>query len=348
MIVEKVNNVHEISPDWDKIVNSIYQKRSFLSHLEKTNNSNQRYYSLYDNGILCAGAIVYSLKINLFTFSNLKLKLPMQVIGLPISNDESGLLGNDKYVESLISIIFKKERGVLLCLNYKQRILNKKTINMMSLPCMIFQIEHGNWDIYLHSLRHPYRRRIIKALDKITNVSRRSETCQSFTENHYEQYLEVVNRSKTKLEILSIEFFKGLPNTFHLNSFYEEGNLLYWNITLEDKEDFYFLFGGLDYSVRDAYDSYINNLIEIIRDGINSRSNKINLGQTAEISKLRFGANPTQRKMFLYHNNIIFRWIFRALKKQLSYTTNNIINRVYNEDLMNKSSKNHMHYARVS
>jgi len=350
MVIEKVHNVHELGDNWDKLANSVYQKRSFLLHLEKTNNSNQRYYSLYDDGILCAGAAVYSLKINLLTFSNLELKLPMQVIGLPISNDESGLLGNDEYVNALLDMIFEKEKGIVLCLNYTQQISIQKTIEMISLPSMIFQIEHSDWDGYLHSLRHPYRRRILKALDKSKNVVHQNGTCKSFTPKHYEQYLEVVNRSKTKLEILNIEFFKQLPDIFNLNSFYYEEKLLYWNITLEEKECFYFLFGGLDYSIREDYDSYTNNLIEIIKDGINRKCLSINLGQTAEVSKVRFGANPKQKKMFLFHNSPIIRWFFRVFKKQLSYKPKNTKNRIYRNDCIKteKSNQKKMHYAGIS
>jgi len=350
MVIEKVNNVHELCNNWDSIANSFYQKRSFLLHLENTNNSNQRYYCLYDKGILCAGAVIYSLKINLFTFSNLELKMPMQVIGLPISNDESGLLGNDKYVQTLLDMIFEKEKGIILCLNYTQAISIRKTVEMISLPSMVFNIEHGDWESYLNSIRHPYRRRILKALNKVNNICKQTETCEKFTEKHYEQYLEVVNRSTSKLEIMNIEFFKELPHVFNLNSFYDNENLLYWNITMKDKKGFYFLFGGVDYSIRDIYDSYTNNLVEIIKDGIKRKCLNINLGQTAEVSKIRFGAIPIEKKMFLYHPSPVIRWVFRVLKKQLSYKPKIIRNRVYKKVLvqMNKNPQKKIHYAGIS
>ncbi|WP_242156296.1 hypothetical protein [Aestuariivivens sediminis] len=350
MSIEKVNKVQELSPEWDHIAHSIYQKRSFLSHLERTNHSNQRYYTLHEKGVLCAGAVVYSLKINLFTFSKLELKLPMQVIGLPISNDESGVWGSDPYVETLLSHIFRKERGIVLCLNYAQDLPNFKTINMTSLPSMIFQIEHDSWEGYMQALRHPYRRRILKALDKTATVTGRREPCGAFTERHYELYLEVVKRSKTKLEILSMAFFKTLPEPFNLNSFYDNEKLLYWNITLEENKTLYFLFGGLDYKARDTYDSYTNNLIEIIKEGIHRECHVINLGQTAEISKARFGAYKRNNKMCLYHHNRMIRWLFNSLRNQLSYTSHTGGHRVYHEDKvpMSDISKNKMHYAGIS
>jgi hypothetical protein len=350
MIIERVNSVHELKADWDKISNSIYQKRSFLNHLERNNFSNQRYYTLYEDENLCAGAVIYSLKINLFTFSNYKLKLPMQVVGLPISIDESGLIGNDQYVEILLTNIFENVKGFILCLNHEQSITNQKVIGMMSLPTMIFNIEYVDWESYIQSLRHPYRRRILKALNKVTNVSSRSETCKAFTKDHYDQYLEVVNRSKTKLEVMSIEFFRRLPDTFRLNSFYDEAKLLFWHVTIEDQNNYNFLFGGLDYSLRDVYDSYTNNLIAIIKDGINHKCQYINLGQTAETSKVRFGANPKQKKMFIYHNNKLIRMLLQVLKNQLSYTSKNIRNNVFRNDpvIMKNVLNNQIQYARTS
>jgi len=119
---------------------------------------------------------------------------------------------------------------------------------------------------------------------------------------------------------------------------------------LEEKECFYFLFGGLDYSIREDYDSYTNNLIEIIKDGINRKCLSINLGQTAEVSKVRFGANPKQKKMFLFHNSPIIRWFFRVFKKQLSYKPKNTKNRIYRNDCIKteKSNQKKMHYAGIS
>ena len=126
MNIKRIHSARELNDDWDLLAVSIYQKRSFLAHLEKNNFSHQRYYLYYHDHNLCAGAVVYSLKINLFTFSKLNLNLPMQIIGLPISNDENGLLGTAKYTELLISEIFKKEHGIVLCLNHQQPVINKK------------------------------------------------------------------------------------------------------------------------------------------------------------------------------------------------------------------------------
>ena len=101
-------------------------------------------------------------------------------------------------------------------------------------------------DQYVGALRHPYRRRITKALDKNKNVTSVSENCDAFTRDHYKQYLQVVQRSKTKLEVMDMEFFKYLPYPFKLDSYYDQEKLLYWHITVEDRNHLYFLFGGFE------------------------------------------------------------------------------------------------------
>lgn len=339
MNITKVNSINILKKDWDDLATSIYQKRAFLAHLERTNFLKQRYYTLYEDNCLCAGAIVYSLKINLFTFSSFQLELPMRVIGLPISCDESGLLGDEYYVEVLLNEIFKAEKGIILSLNHEQKISNSKVVKMTSLPSMIFPVEQVDWDDYIYSLRHSYRRRILLALKKISNVQRTSQTCNYFTLDHYKQYLEVIKRSKTKLEVLEIDFFQNLPDSFKLNSFHDEDKLLYWNITVEDQNNYNFLFGGIDYSLRDTYDAYFNNLIQVIKDGIKKKSQLINLGQTAETSKVRLGAKQEPKQMFLYSNNPIFRSLFRLLKNQLSYKVKSIENNVYKRDSIIESSR---------
>ena len=126
-----------------------------------------------------------------------------------------------------------------------------------------------------------------------------------------------------------MEFFKDLPNTFHLNSFRIKEKLLYWNISFEHNNTYHFLFGGMDYSERDTYDSYANNLVSIIKDGLDMNCSQINLGQTAEISKSRLGAVPLPKAMFLYHKNKLINGIFRSLRTQLTYSPSDLDHHIY-------------------
>ncbi|ESU22642.1 hypothetical protein FEDK69T_19000 [Flavobacterium enshiense DK69] len=316
------NSASKIDHEWDSLSNSVYQNRDFLIHSEKHNPCKQRYYLGYEDDVFVAGAVVYSLKVNVLTFAKYCINLPMTVIGIPISVDAHGMVGNIVFFEELISDILKKERGIILCLNYNTSLNIKNIVEMETLPTLIYDKYNHSWENYLQSLRHNYRRRILNAEKKFSGIKHVESLCSQFTQEHYQLYLNIINRTQTKLETLSFDFFSKLSEEFHLHSFYKTNQLITWHITTLDREIYYFLFGGLKYDLRNKYDSYYNNLIQILKGGIKLNSTSINLGQTAELSKKRLGAQLIEKKMFVFHRNILIRTLFRLSKKMLTYKMN--------------------------
>lgn len=338
MIIKKKNTVFNIKIDWDTLTKSVYQNRNFLSHLEKQNPCLQRYYLGYKNNALVTGAVVYSLKVNILTFSKYCLNLPLTIIGIPASVDAVGIVGKNKYHEELLSFILKKESGLILCLNYDTSLEIQGIIEMQTLPTLMIEQCANSWQNYLQSIRHNYRRRILRSEEKISNILIKNELCNNFTDEHYQLYLNIMQITKTKLEILSKNFFVYLPSEFKLYSYYHEGKLLTWHITTKFKNIYYFLFGGLNYDLRDKYDAYYNNLIQIIREAIAIKSKSINLGQTAEIPKNRLGARLIKKKMFIYHHNVFIRSIFRLTKGLLNYKTKTKETSIYKKNLYHEYS----------
>lgn len=336
MKFRKYNNCTKLSGDWNGLSNSFFHHISFLKYLERTNPCNQTYYTLSENSQLLAGAILYSSDVNVLSFTNHSLSMPMRIIGLPLASDKSGLLGDDKYAKILIEEILDHEKGIILCLNFTQEIQLEKIIEMRTLPSMILKNEYGSWSNYLSILRHPYRRRILKTLKYSNPIQSKKSTCSEFTKDHYYQYLSVLSRSKTKIETLNFDFFVNLPGQFILNSFYSQKELVFWHIALIDQESYFFLLGGLDYDQCNKYDSFLNNLTTIIKDGITANCAMINLGQTAEIAKARFGAVAEEKKLFLYHKNRIVRFIFRKFSSHLSYNRPLEINNVFKRKQVSK------------
>lgn len=318
--------------EWNGLSNSSFHHISFLNYLERTNPCNQTYYTLSDKSQILAGAIVYSSDVNILTFTNHSLSIPMQIIGLPLASDKSGLLGADHYAQILVRELIGHEKGIILCLNFTQEIQLEKVVQMRTLPSMIVKNEYGSWSNYLKLLRHPYRRRLLKALKSSVDIRAIKSTCEEFTKDHYYQYLCVLSRSKTKIETLDFDFFKNLPSWFILNSFYSKDELVFWHIALIDQESYYFFLGGLDYDQCHKYDSFLNNLIAIIKDGIKADCETINLGQTAEIAKGRFGAATEEKKLFLFHKSPLVRFIFRKFSNHLSYKRPLEINHVFKKE----------------
>ncbi|TXG38671.1 hypothetical protein [Seonamhaeicola maritimus] len=318
--ITTLKSADKLDLDWDVLCDSTYQRVRFLKHIELYNYCNQKYYQAHKNEKLVAGAVVYSLKVNVLTFAKYELKLPMTIIGIPVSVDAQGIIGAEEYCETILDYIMRQEHGIILCLNYDVPIEIKKIIEMQTLPSMIFNLKIPSWEAYLDTMRHNHRRRILKAQDKFSNVILKENLCAMFTTEHYNLYLDVLKVSKTKLEVLNFDFFINLPSEFKLHSFYSENKLLAWHISTSFNNIYYFLFGGINYELRDAFDSYYNNLIQIIKEAIAVSSTTINFGQTAEVSKNRLGATPHNKKMFIYHKNRLVSSIFKWSKNLLTYS----------------------------
>ena len=257
-----------LGSEWDMIADFYFQKRDFLTHLHKYNPCSQRYYKLYYKDTLVAGAVVYTLKVDLLTFINIPSPLTMHVIGLPASIATPPVIGDPGEFQYLLNDILQKERGFILGLNLMEDYLIGKVINMRTLPTIILKMGFDNTENYENSLRHNYRRRLHRFREKFSNVRTETSDCSLFNQDHYKLYLEIMRRTRTKLEILSLDLFRNLPSNFSLTTHYGENNMLCWRITCNDGYGLFFFFGGMNYSLRDHYQSYHNNLYGIITDAV--------------------------------------------------------------------------------
>jgi hypothetical protein len=313
----------DLGIEWDKIADFYFQKREFLTILHKYNPCSQRYYKLYFRNRLVAGAVMYTLNVDLLTFLNIPSPLKMHVIGLPASIAAPPLIGDRGEFQFMLNDMLKKEKGFILGLNMMEDYLRDKVINMRTLPTLILEMGFDNVMIYENSLRHSYRRRLRRFRERFSNVTTDTSDCSVFNQDHYRLYVEIMKRTRTKLEILGLELFRNLPANFILTTYYDEDKMLCWHITCKDGKILFFFFGGMDYSLRDRYQSYQNNLYGIITEGVNNKYDYIDLGQTAEIAKARLGGKPEERRMFFYHRNPIILHIIRPFKGILTYSKTN-------------------------
>lgn len=318
--ISKISGLEPIKEHWDSLTADYFQTAGFIEHLQKYNFCNQRYYLLYESDILKAGAIVYTLPVNLLTFSNKELKIKMNVIGIAASVDSSGIIGDPLYFDQLVAEILSREKGIILCLNYNGEISVPGIVKLQTLPTVIFKHDFNNYETYLRSMRHHYRRRMVQAAAKFSNVETITGSCLAFSDEHYKLYLNILLRSKTKLETLSSDFFKNLNSDFTLTSYYTKDKvLLTWHITCSYREVYSFLFGGINYEIRDEFEGYYNNLLGIIREAIEKGFKTVNLGQTAEIPKMRVGGKLVSKRLFLYHHNSLIQLLLKLFRPMLEY-----------------------------
>lgn len=308
-----------LNPHWDKLAQCYFQKREFLSLLHTYNFCSQRYYELYMDGRLTAGATVFTHGMNLLTFSKASLTIKMRVIAISASIATSPLIGNENEFENLCKEIVSRENGWVVALNLPVGFNLHGVVNMRTLPTLILKNPFLSMEHYSQSLRHPYRRRLKSIQSKFEEVRSIASDCASFTPDHYGLYLQIMKRTKTKVETLPFDLFRNLPRGFTLTTHYYERTMLSWHICYADNDTLYFFFGGTDYSKREEYQSYHNNLLSILREAIDNGHASVDFGQTAERAKANLGAEYSERQMFIYHKNRFIRGGLKLFKGLITY-----------------------------
>ena len=319
--IEIVKTAADLPEEWDRISKDYFQTKEFLLHTEKYNSCEQRYYLLFQNSLLKAGAVIYSLRLDLFTYIKVKSPFTMHITGVPCSVSSSGIIGDEKLFSTLFEELKNQEKGMLLMLNLDNKMPGAEFLSGRTLPTMLFSNTFSSYANYLSSIRTHYRRRLLKISNAFTGVEKREMPCKDFTGEMHTQYLEVLKRSKGKLETLSLEFFQQLPPKFMLIAYSFNKRLLGWKITLAFGEKYYFFLGGIDYRANLNFNTYFNLLLYILEEGIENKAAVIDFGQTAEVPKMRLGCTVDEKTMLAHHSNPLFMKLLRAGKKVLEYST---------------------------
>lgn len=313
------SKVAQLPNDWDVLTKNYFQKRKFLSHAEKYNPCHQRYYLCTENEKTVSAAIVYSLRLDIFTYLKIKSPVKMNIIGVPCSVSASGIFGEINAVETLKNYIFENEKGLTIALNLTEKPVVNLNASGKTLPTIVFDNQFADWNEYLKALRSNYRRRLKLINQQNEKLHFEKKACSEFTKGMHSQYLEVYNRSKGKLEKLTFEFFRNLPEEFILTVCSKNADVIGWNIALNDKNIYYFFLGGINYKLNDSHQTYFRLLSLLIRDGIENKAAKIELGQTAETAKMRMGGKPETLYMEAHHSSKPVNYLLKKFGSILEY-----------------------------
>lgn len=314
-----IESAEHLPYQWDELAQCYFHQINFLLHTQKFNPCQQRYYLCYEGDILVSCAIVYTLQIDILTFVNFKSPLKMHIVGVPCSVSSSGIFGNKNAVALLKKHIYEKEKGFVLFLNLVDKPESSTFASGNTLPTILLTNHFKNWDEYISSLRSNYRRRLILINNENEDLYFRKVSCSEFNHEMHQQYLDVYKRSSGKLEKLTLEFFKNLPPEFKLTVCLKKEKIIGWNIALKDKDVYYFFLGGIDYSQNKTYNTYFRLLTSIVRDGIESNVQTIELGQTAEIGKMRMGGLPQPLYMEAHHSLRAINYLIKICSPLLEY-----------------------------
>lgn len=282
---------------------------TLLEVLKEENRFEQEYVYL-QAGESYALVTMYRMKLNLFTFGKLNWRIWIQVIGYPCSLSYAGYLTNDaelllRYAEGI--------KGAKLILNATEPVDAKNWSVGETLPTCVFVNRFEHMDAYMRTLRSGYRRRIRKALF----------ACREFTVREgaedmdvYPLYLNTYEKSGYKLEKLEPGFF---VRTDAVRLVFLKENEPRGFVLLKEAEDtLVFMLCGMDYRYETA-DLYYFMLYTILEYGIRRGVRRIDLGQTSEETKLKFGAVLEKRYFYAHHSNPVINRLVRWGKELLAY-----------------------------
>jgi hypothetical protein len=204
-----------------------------------------------------------------------------------------------------------------------------------SIPYMSMKVRWQTFAEYIRSLRHSYRRHILQSMHKINceepiivhsdHYDRNSgeivwvlsEPAWLSPRLYHELYLQVMERTKTKLETLNHDFFKELfkdNRHYQLLSLVQQGNILSTALLVPHGDTLTFMLVGR-VNEKDEFDSYFNLVYGIIAYAIGRKFKKIKLGQTAYWVKQSVGGEPENQYIYFASTGKFRHWVLKMLNR---------------------------------
>jgi len=317
--IERLGEASGLAPGWDTAAGSWFRSREFLAYAERFNPCRQRYYQLREGERVRAGAIVYSLTLDLLTFLRIPSPITMHLVGIPVGIATPGYFGRPADRDAVLRDVAARERGLLVVLNAEAGDHLPVGARCRMIPTIMMDGRFAGWEAYLAALRAPHRRRLRKLEESAQRLEAATTGCDRFTEAHHALYRQVHDRAPAKLENLSLEFFRNLPPRFALTTYRRDERIVSFTITVPDGDLLMYFFGGMDYRSLPDTQAYLVGLAGIVRQAVERGAPRLDLGQTADEPKLRFGGALVPKDMYLCHHRPFVQALLGRLRPLLEY-----------------------------
>lgn len=367
--LKKYNSIHAIDPEhWDGILDDedVFHSWQFIRIVEdgKVENSLFRYLLFYKNDQLVASTVFSAFTISLDIFISdaawvRKIKqwrpnffnIKILICGLPASFGQLNLKITDEGLNDEVCSMIATEMKALakewnikflsvkefLQSNFEigKQFTNEDFFLANSIPYMRMKICWDNFEEYISSLRHPYRRHMRQALRKIEYNSPVIVDAEDYEQNknvvawvlskpswikpseYHHLYMQVMSRTKTKLETLNEAFFVELfkdDEHYQLLSLVDNGKIISSALLVPHGDTLTFMLVGRE-DEKDKYDSYFNLVYGIIAYAIEKKFKKLKLGQTAYWVKQSVGGIPENQLIYFACTGSIRHFILKSLNK---------------------------------
>ena len=329
--IKQFDSILKVPDIWDSVIDdNLYLSKDFLSFMEGIDKCDQKYYMLFEDGKLDTVFMSYvRKKYNLAMFTKFNLYQKMTMIYVPLSVTRPGI-AYGKHLDKAMDFI-KTIKGPKMLLNIGD-VDPRGYAKGLTCPKCILTNRFSSFEDYLNSLRSNYRYRYNKCFKKSAPLKLEYlEDNKDFTEEMYECYLQVYNKSKIRVEKLPIDFFRG--KYFKIFVLKNEDKVVGFGQMLENGTALIFEFVGVDYEYNNTYDTYHRILLEIVTYGIENKFETIDFGQTADESKLKLGSEYTMLYAYLHHSNKLIKATNKKLARHIEYRPITTDYRVFKEDV---------------
>lgn len=295
-----------------------------LRLLKEENTFEQEYFYI-ESGDDYAFFVLYKNRMNLFTFGKRKCFYPLQVIGYPCSLSNCGYVTNNPV---FMFDFIKNIKGAKLVLNVEENLQIEGMTVGETLPTCILENRFETMQEYMDSLRSRYRRRIRLAEKNCRDIEVRELSDSSV--DIYPLYLNTYEKSDYKLEKLERGFFEKAEA---VKLIFMQGELPRGFVMLKTEgEKLIFMLCGMDYEYPTT-DLYYYMLFHIIQYAIEKKVRFIDLGQTSEETKMKFGAVLEKRFFYAHHTNPLLNGAVKLGKSLLEYHYEFPNYRVFREEI---------------
>ncbi len=312
-----LRTAEELPPEWDALApENPYLARSFLSFVEGTEKDfHPTYHLFYDGERLDSVFVAFPLKkYNVAMFTKWTFKINVTMIYLPMSVTRGGFHFGKLKKEALAAV--RAIKGYKMLLNAEDADAEGFAVGLTCPKC-ILTLRWDSFDAYLGALRSDYRNRAKKVFKRSSPLTMRFIRPEEFTDELYQTYLNVLHKSKMRLETLSKEYFQG-PQ-FKLFVMEKEGKPVGFIQLLPNGDELVFEFVGIDYEYNQEYAVYHRMLFEIIRYGIEKGYKTIDFGQTADDVKRKLGSEYVYLYAYFHHSNPVVNFFCKKLGPFLEY-----------------------------
>jgi len=197
----------------------------------------------------------------------------------------------------------KKEVGSVLGQYYQEFTMQ---------PNMVFELD-PNWRTfqdYIDCLSSKYRVRMKRGFKKGAPIRKENLDLAALIANKkriHELYLGVANNSDFNSAELHEDYFlelkRAFPDQFQLTGYYIDDQLIGYYTTIKNYKELEAHFLGFDYEQNRIYQTYLNILYDITRDGISEGVEKIIFARTALEIKSSIGAEPQEMYFYARHRS---------------------------------------------